>query len=304
MFEGVIKDTFSPIAPRVLYHYTSWKGAEGILFSQRFWATDHACTNDKAELKAANSIIVEVAKELRATTNLAARHMLGLFIDEFQKFQVSKRMNVYLSCFSTARDDQLQFERYGDDGRGVCLGLRVLDEVAALQAGRGTRMLKVYYTEESWREHIAEGFGPICSAMSKAAFTRENFELGLLALFRSAAAISLGAKEASWQAEQEYRLVTLVPKNAKIKPAERWGGDGKKILYLPDLALRANGKLFALAEIVIGPNQVRNDGFERLNKVLAEAGYKSDDFEYPNIVASQLAPWEPRSTQEVNAVAK
>lgn len=67
MFDGVVGFTSEVEVPRVLYHYTGWEGAKGIIASQQFWATAHDCTNDEAELVSADSIIVEVAKELRET---------------------------------------------------------------------------------------------------------------------------------------------------------------------------------------------------------------------------------------------
>jgi hypothetical protein len=51
----------------------------------------------------------------------------------------------------------------------------------------------------------------------------------------------------------------------------------------------------AFAEILIGPNQGRNQDSEaareRLKKILEATGYKPGDMEYPEIVVSGLAAW-------------
>jgi hypothetical protein len=80
MFDGMVSDAFKVAAPKILHHYTSWAGAEGILRSQTFWATAHDCTNDEAELKSADGIIMEVAREVRRSTRGAASTVLDLFL--------------------------------------------------------------------------------------------------------------------------------------------------------------------------------------------------------------------------------
>src|SRR2546428_4307826 len=108
--------------PSILYHYTTWTGAEGILSSQRFWATAHDCTNDPAELVSANDAILGAVADLRAScTGYIAKVMRG-FEASYEDKHISKSGLIYLACFSAARDDANQWRRYGDQGRGVCLG--------------------------------------------------------------------------------------------------------------------------------------------------------------------------------------
>jgi hypothetical protein len=104
--------------PDVLYHYTSMKGAEGILSSRRFWASTHDCRNDNAELVSADSIIKEVGQTLRKTATGTAAAVLDLFLDRYERLHVTQVMNVCLACFSLAKDDRDQWVKYGADGRG------------------------------------------------------------------------------------------------------------------------------------------------------------------------------------------
>src|SRR5258707_15401029 len=104
MFDKVVVGYTSGIeVPRVLYHYTSWEGAKGIISSQQFWATAHDCTNDQAELVSADSIIVEVAKELRKNAVGATAKVLDSFVAEYPKKQIARMITVCLACFSVAR---------------------------------------------------------------------------------------------------------------------------------------------------------------------------------------------------------
>src|ERR1700741_3044162 len=82
MFVKIVGYTSGIEVPRVLYHYTGWEGAKGIISTQQFWATAHDCTNDEAELVSADSIIVEVAKELREGALGATAKVLASFIAE------------------------------------------------------------------------------------------------------------------------------------------------------------------------------------------------------------------------------
>ena len=292
MFDQVVRDTHNVPAPGVLYHYTTWAGAQGILSSQRFWATAHDCTNDEAELVSADSIIIEVANELRKNATGAAAKVLDLFLNGYPSLQVTRLITVCLACFSVARDDKEQWERYGDDGRGICLGISLLDEPSPKNPPAA--LIKVDYSESSWRDTLRKGFGKLCSIFSRAEDSPQNCELGLSAIYRIAVFASITAKRAEWAAEQEFRHVTLVRENAGIQLRERESA-GKTMRYLP-ISLRAEGKRIALAEIIIGSNQNAEDTREQLKRLLADKGYKVvDSIEYPVITVSAIPPWDPTS---------
>ena len=293
MFDQVVRDAFEVALPRVLYHYTKWVGAEGVLSSRAFWATAHDCTNDEAELISADTISIEVAKELQKTAKGAADVVLDLFLKGYPKLQVTKLRTVYLACFSVARDDKEQWRKYSDDGRGVCLGIRMLDEPGPKMSDRSSALIRVDYSESSWRASLTENFTEICSLLEKTDMTKHNHALGLSALYRIGAFAAITAKQEKWAVEQEYRHVTIVHRNAKVKRKEGLS-DGKTIRYLP-IVVRADGKPIALSEIIIGPNQNADEARERLKKLLADAGYRLNAMEYPEITLSAVAPWAPAS---------
>jgi hypothetical protein len=299
MFDGVVGFTSGVAVPRVLYHYTGWEGAKGIIASQQFWATAHDCTNDEAELVSADSIIVEVAKELRENASGAAAKVLDLFVAHYPEKQIARMITVCLACFSVARDDKGQWMSYGDNGKGVCLGVRLIDEPPP--EGSNGKLVIVDYSEASWRKMLREEFGKICSFLSRpdVLTTPMNCQLGVSALNRIAAFASISAKQPKWACEQEVRHATLVPQGSRDQLKERKSAEQVK-QYLP-ITVRADGKRVAFSEITIGPNRNVEETREQLTHLLKEAGYKEDDEEYPEITVSALPSWkfsEPSTAAE------
>ena len=286
MYDRVVSDGYDKSAPPTVYHYTSWNGASGILHSQRFWATAHQCTNDPAELTSADAVILEVANEVReGQKNALAREALRLFITGFRSLgmKVGNLLTVCLACFSASRDDGEQWKRYGDNGKGLSLGIRVVNEPAPTDYTAAT--VKVDYDEKSWRDTITKSFHDICKILSRgpALRSQENLELALNALHRIAAHASIQAKKPEWAVEQEYRRVVLLRDPSELQ--KRLSATGEEIQYLPTL-VREDGKRILLEEIVIGPNQDPRDAREKLEKLLTECGYVPGTPEYPKITIS------------------
>lgn len=286
MFDLAGRQGLSAPAPRVLHHYTTWAGAEGILASRQFWATAHECTNDEAELATADAIVIEVAKELRASASGTPLKVLDSFIDRYSQVQITESVTACLVCFSVARDDEQQWKKYADDGFGICLTLRTLDEPAPNLPS--TALCKVDYSESSWRNGIRGAFEQFCAQLSRVESCRRNLDLGLSALHRIAAFWCITAKRAEWADEQEYRHVTLVPRSSNLLQSRVAGG--RTIEYLP-VFLRRDRKRIALAELLIGPNRDAEKTRQDLQRLLADNGYEDGSIEYPTIAASARPSW-------------
>jgi hypothetical protein len=283
MFDQVVNAPHAG-SPPALYHYTTWTAIQGILASQRFWATAHDCTNDGAELVSADAVIIETATDLLKNAMGVAAKVLRLFVEGYANLHVTKVITVCLTCFSIARDNEQQWRKYGDDGRGVCLGIRVLDEPSP--KGYSSALVKVDYSEQSWRASLAQNFGAVCSLLSGVAASGKNLRLGLAALHRIAAFASIGAKRAEWAVEQEFRQVTVIPQNSDLRIEEREAG-GKVIRYLP-VPVRAVGKRIAFSEIIIGSSRNFEESCDQLKNFLATQGYRAGDIEYPQFTPSAI----------------
>jgi len=95
------------------------------------------------------------------------------------------------------------------------------------------------------------------------------------------------AKREKWKSEREVRLVTFARHKTGVEPKERTSATGKVIRYLP-ISVRADGKLIALDEIIIGANQNSEDAREQLTTLLAAKGYEVGSVEYPRITVSSI----------------
>ena len=121
----------------VLYHYTTWKGAAGILSSQRFWATAHNCTNDEAELTSADDIIVEVASQLRGDVPNCAASLLDRFISDYRGTRISEVVQIYLTCFTLDQrghlNRMLRFWAQLECATAFSPSLAILEKVRAIR---------------------------------------------------------------------------------------------------------------------------------------------------------------------------
>jgi hypothetical protein len=286
--DQTVSDAFTIAPPGVLYHYASWEAAENILTRQEFWATSFDCTNDRDELVAADPVIINVAERLLESATGSVRVVLAQFIEHFQRFHVTHAMPVYLSCFSTERDDRhFWCSAYAQHGEGVCLGLRVLTEKGPPPI-QGGSLLKVEYAEVSLRRKLEGSFNRVCSIIARADETPENCAQALSALYRISAFASISTKHQEWAIEREYRVVTLIA-DADHQPEERNAGN-RVIRYWP-IRLRAENKSISLVEVIVGPNQDADRGRERAQEILRAAGYVEGPPEYPeSILASAVAP--------------
>jgi hypothetical protein len=289
LFDQSVTNTFELPVPRILYHYKTWGATSGIITEQKFWATSHECTNDEAELVAADALIMEVASELMKTTKGAATETLRWFLKGYPDLHVGKLLSVCLVCFSVARDDEEQWKKYAENGRGLCLGLRVLDEEPLKNPGGA--IIEVDYSESSWRTKVTTHFQEICDLLSTSKVSSFNCRLGLNALYRIAAFSAISAKQSKWSGEREFRRATILRDNdQKLLKTMESGGQLKR--YVP-VALRTHGKKIALAEIIMGPNQYVAEAREGLEELLSRNGYTPECAEYPQISPSAIQPWDP-----------
>jgi hypothetical protein len=281
-----------PPLPSTLYHYTSWPGLKGILASREVWATSHECTNDDRELRTADDAVREIAQQLEKTRDGTAALTARLLLEKYDDLAVSSFVPTYLACFSEARDHGNQWRMYGDEGRGVCLGVRVLRDDPALPTSDYDRTVgRVGYSESAVRDRIAGAFTEVVDALSRywPGFDgdRKPFARAVTALYRIAGVANVTTKEASWASEQEWRLMILPKPGADVKPRVRQSRNGEDIRYL-SVPLRAPDLLVSLDEITIGPAQDAEESRLAAVEALKHSGYTEEMPEWPAIRFSSI----------------
>jgi hypothetical protein len=272
----------------VLYHYTSMSGALKILGSQKFWATAHDCTNDRGELVSADATVLEIAQSFRHTASGLTARALDAFLRDYDAEAIARIRTAYLSCFSIARDDEGQWRRYGDEGKGVCLGLRVINEPGPQSRKVFSRLFEVTYSEDSLRKWFTDTFVKVCATLAAYPPSDQNTRSALATLRGLAALASITTKTSDWKSEKEVRHVTMDRLEPGVKPDVRMSADNKEIRYLP-VSLRANGKLIALDEIIIGAKQDFGEARKQFENLLASKGYLPGSIEYPRFVVSSVS---------------
>jgi len=291
--DKIVHESFLAKQPRVLYHYTTWAGARGLLSTREFRFTAHDCTNDPAELRSADKTVLAAAAAVRATAVGLAGDLLDVFLANYHRTKVTKVVGpVYVACFTRARDSQGQWEMYADGGRGLCLGLRVLRRETILEdLPVAISLHRVEYSERLVRARVESALEAVCRALcrfrwERATDTTTALQLGLNALYRVAAVAAISAKKPQWANEKEWRQVALVRKSHDIRPLVRHSS-GHTIRYL-QLPVRRCGRLLALSEIIIGPHQDRLAARSQLRQLLADAGYPRDYARLPRIAVGSV----------------
>ena len=120
-----IEAFFSQPIPQEVWHYTSLSGFQGIVSSNRVWATEARFSNDKTEFVFARDIAAGVLTSLHADghTPLMQIDDLAKMLDKaFDEGALSPLENqIYIASFSTAPDLLSQWGRYATY-QGVSIG--------------------------------------------------------------------------------------------------------------------------------------------------------------------------------------
>jgi hypothetical protein len=263
--ERIAKDL--PTAPRMLWHYTDAAGLNGILTSDRLWATQARFLNDSKE--------IAYGAEL-ATRVLARHNRVGLKRDTVQFIRdmgnperriiedfFDKTLDVFVTCFCSKRDLLSQWRAYAghDSVGGYALGFRPPrnPQVWAQSApgNHGLALRRVLY-DEAEQELVCRGLirrlveilnEDPADVARQAAFARHLLD-GIVEL-------TTWCKHPAFAEEQEWRLIYLRNNDRDPLPLKHRAGRGLVIPYVElEVPKRAgrNAAHLPLAEIDCGPS--------------------------------------------------
>jgi hypothetical protein len=274
----------------VLFHYTSWAGAESILRTRSFWATSHRDTDDPTELRAIDEVILGVVAALRGRSSDAALQVWDAFVTRFSETKVSSAFDVYITCFSATRDSSLHWTTYGGGGDGVCLGISMLRD-EELPAGDEPRFFTpIEYSAETWQRKIEASFSGIVGQFVRFVSGRHTsndktraLRATLSALSRTAALAEIAAKEQHYSDECEWRSALLSRKDSSLRRQHR-DVRGRRIEYVETPA-RSGDRAIVLTEIMLGPKN-GPEAEHRAREMLTQVGYGSVGLAMPTIVRS------------------
>lgn len=239
----------------VLYHYTDFQALDGILRCAQLRVNNVLRMNDSAEMRHFMvRLCSAVTARLRADGDEEqARQLQALFEQE-----VKKEYSAFAACFSFQRDDAAQWERYGNRGRGVCIGFRreYLQRLA-----KGALSLHTVFYQDDMAGH------PMVEVFCRLARENRPLNAGDIAVkkaMRDAWACSVSFKHPSFSSEYEMRLVVSPFEKAhfNVRPCYHITKERIKKYYPLDLLAMCRdvgiGVEELVAEIIIGPDSTQS----------------------------------------------
>ena len=239
----------------ILYHYTDFQALDGILRCAQLRVNNVLRMNDSGEMRHfMRRLCSAIMKRLEKEGDFNRAHAVQNLFEE----ELKKEYSAFAACFSFHRNDAAQWERYGNQGRGVCIAFqgRLLQKMAEGALSLPT----VFYQNDLTGHPMAETF----YLYVKGRTDLSNEEPGIKKLMRDAWICSVSFKHPSFSSEKEMRLVVspFEKENFDIKPCYHITKERIKKYYPLDLnaMCRKIGVPFEelFTEIIIGPESTQS----------------------------------------------
>lgn len=126
---GAVNEHISKPIPKTLWHYTSFRGLQGIVSSKSIWATEYRFLNDRKEFLHAKGLaetLIDEEPEF-GDKGYPAREILRKFVVGALNtgYLHEERLRVMVASFTEEGDQLSQWRGYADGSRGVSIGLDV-----------------------------------------------------------------------------------------------------------------------------------------------------------------------------------
>lgn len=244
-----------------LYHYTSAAGLLGIVEHQELWLTSIFHMNDPKELAYGTALAIDELQKDARVRSQPLYQGLARNLEFVLAHRVGKSFGIFVTSFSRKSDDLGQWRAYGDNGRGVALGIagpqfhpKASESQSLLEK---TFVAKVVYGETQvrrrQREAIRKAFDVVASTMSFLnASTAPQFledlvtELAVALLWNS-----LTSKHEAYEDEQEMRLM-IVNDIRKLAPHIQSRTRGASLVPYVKVPMATQRK-DVIAGVTIGP---------------------------------------------------
>lgn len=283
MYEADAMDC--PTAP--LFHYTSWEGFEGIMRSRSFWFTSIYQMNDATELTYGFGItrrLFKAANIRAAMNNTPADWLVQKFceplIEDGNVSGITGRFDFYSASFGQ-RDEPHQWKEYGDDGRGIAIGLAEKffkpEYKSQAESHEHNYLGKVIYDpaecEARHLKPIQEALDIIIREAHLESFKNGKEAAGFCRRLASELHVpliwnSITTKERKWEPENETRLLVVIDLLKPQLAVQTRPRDSRRYVEIP-LALFEPG---TITEIMVGPS-ASSGVEERISDLLDQLGF-------------------------------
>jgi hypothetical protein len=234
--ERRIQNTYrSP--PSTLYHYTTPAGLLGIVENNKLWATHVNYLNDATELGYARDLVKTALARHERTTR--SPHVREFVHRARHTFDVSKTMDVFVSCFCEDGDLLSQWRGYAQTGEGYSIGVSG-DLLGKIGGGLNYFLGQVVYDRavqenavDDILEACCEGASRLAAGMSVAAASTLVGEL--CHVFRRAIwFLMVTFKDAMFKEENEWRTIEIM-NHSETEKRVRFRSTSSKLIPYVDL---------------------------------------------------------------------
>lgn len=265
---------------KLLYHYTTLAGLEGILKSKALWASHAQSLNDRRELTEGYDLL-----KLSLPSFETDIHALNSLNTEVERLSASIEQPVYVCSLSRAMDSLAQWRAYGNSARGFAIGFDS-NSLASLFPGVTLRRV-LYCKHDATNVKFSEGMdfvqkhvtGPISAAImphSRTTKARRTIEDAVMLAVAS-------TKNYGFREEREERLIAIRPKT----DIQFHGSDDKPIPHveLASASLPENRQPLPIRSVWVHPAEPQDAFVEglKVQKILRAHGYTKVRVRYSGI---------------------
>lgn len=189
--------------PACVYHYTNFSALKGILLDKGFRLCRTDEMNDKKEMT--NFIeLVEKSLKNRFRGDSSTLKKIG---EKFKEEKAARKNDIaYIASFSAWEDDVAQWERYGNNGKGVSIAVDTMT-LKNIAWNRNIKLQEAFYGRDANNHQITDALEDLFSGSD---YVRHGFDKDSLEnVFWQMWILSVAHKHFSFAAEREFRLMTF-----------------------------------------------------------------------------------------------
>lgn len=275
----VSRELFACESPNVLYHYTDYDGAKGIIESRSLRLTKLSYLNDISELKLAIELFKTNAVEWAKKINEGEKkELLDKTACQLQNFE---NINICVASFCENGDLLSQWRSYGNGGSCVALGFNAKLLKGLSNTGR-INLLRCVYSPHEHREIIDDLINILLNSYDIISSKREHVrdweekKWDLICYFNTTfLSVAPVIKDSSFSEEKEWRIITtpmpLTDKNWFSMIGNNRVSQYYKLIF--NEVFQSTDEV--LKEIIIGPTQEPKLVSDAFWALLHKAGYKT-----------------------------
>jgi hypothetical protein len=227
-------------APRTLWHYTNAAGLQGILESNRLWATDALYLNDAAEVRYGTDLVIETLGnlDLGHTKEDTRQFLFGLLDPTHGPLRgwLTRELRPFVTCFCSTADLLSQWRAYAGAGEfgGYAVGFTPPGALAAWAqtAPHLLALRRVIYDENVQVLRCQALLQPLVDFLDTDPSDRGRLDGFAAELVNGIAEVATWCKHPAFAEENEWRVVYYRLQDPDPLPVEHRIATGLIVPYV------------------------------------------------------------------------